>query len=460
MRHVVVVGAGITGLTIAHRLTRDAADRFAVTVLEASDRAGGTIRSERIDGYLCEHGPQGLLDNAPGTLTLVRELGLDMVEGSPAARRRYLYRGGRLRALPRSPIAAITSDVIPWTAKLRIFAEPFIQPGTGDDEPIHSFASRRFGAQVAEVLVDPMISGIYAGDTSQLSMRAAFPAMWELEHDHGSLFRGLLAKRRRRSQSEGEAPRIGRLQSFRDGIEVLPRTLAGTLGDRVRTRHEVTALRQLATGDRSTGRWRVSVGTAGELDADDVVIAGHPSFASRLLAGVDSTLATLLGVIPAAPVAVVALGYPRTAVPHALDGFGFLVPRCEGLRTLGVLWESSIFPARAPAGHVLLRAIVGGAHDPDVVTLNDAELLAIVTADLQRSLAISAPPVFRRIVRHCVGIPQCTIGHLARMQAVGQALERWRGLHLAGWGYRGVSVNQAVADGVVLAARLAADHQS
>jgi oxygen-dependent protoporphyrinogen oxidase len=458
VRHVVVVGAGITGLTIAHRLARDAPDRLAVTVLETSDRAGGTIRSERVDGYLCEHGPQGLLDNAPGTLTLVRELGLDMVEASPTARRRYLYRGGRLRAMPRSPIAAITSDVMPFTAKLRILAEPFIKPGSGDDEPIRSFASRRLGAQVAEILVDPMISGIYAGDTAQLSMRAAFPAMWELERDHGSLFRGLLAKRRRRSQDAGEAPRIGRLRSFRDGIEVLPRTLAGTLGDRVRTRHEVTALRQLTTGDRPTRGWRVSVGTGGELDADNVVIAGHPSTASRLLAGLDSTLATLLGAIPAAPVAVVGLGYPRTAVPHALDGFGFLAPRREGLRTLGVLWESSIFPARAPAGHVLLRAIVGGAHDPDVVTLEDAELLAIVTADLERSLAISAPPVFRRIVRHRVGIPQCTLGHLARMQAIGQALERWHGLHLAGWGYRGVSVNQAVADGVAVAARLAADH--
>jgi len=459
VRHVVVVGAGITGLTIAHRLTRDAADRLAVTVLETGNRAGGTIRSERIDGYLCEHGPQGLLDNAPDTLTLVRELGLEMVEASPTARRRYLYRGGRLRAMPRSPIAAITSDVVPFTAKLRILAEPFIKPGSVDDESIRSFASRRLGAQVAEVLVDPMISGIYAGDTAQLSMRAAFPAMWELERDHGSLFRGLLAKRRR-SQGEGEAPRIGRLRSFGDGIEALPRTLAGTLGDRVRTCHEVTALRQLATGDRPTRRWRVSVRTGGELDADDVVIAGHPSNASRLLAGVDSTLATLLGAIPAAPVAVVALGYPRTAVPHALDGFGFLVPRREGLRTLGVLWESSIFPARAPAGHVLLRAIVGGAHDPDVVALEDAELLAIVAADLQRSLAISAPPVFRRIVRHSVGIPQCTLGHLARMQAIGQALERWQGLHLAGWGYRGVSVNLAVADGVALAARLAADHHS
>src|SRR5262245_13397458 len=227
MSHVIVVGAGIAGLTVAHRLTRGGRDEpHEVTVLEATDRTGGTIQSNQVGGYLCEHGPQGILDNAPDTLTLIEELGLEPVMSAADARRRFLFHGGRLREVPGSPIAAIGSDVLTWRGKLRLMAEPFIGRDSADDETIDRFAARRLGREAAKMLVDPMVSGIYAGDAAQLSIRAAFPTVWELERDYGSLVRGMMSRRRRGSDGGSASERrIGRLMSFADGIEALPRAL-------------------------------------------------------------------------------------------------------------------------------------------------------------------------------------------------------------------------------------------
>jgi oxygen-dependent protoporphyrinogen oxidase len=329
-----------------------------------------------------------------------------------------------------------------------------MRAGTAEDETIQAFATRRFGREVAASLVDPVVSGIYAGDAARLSMRAAFPAIWELERSHGSLVRGMFAKRRQRANAEPSQRRPGRLVSFADGLETLPEALARALGDRVRTRQEVIGIEPVTAGDSRAARWRISVRAGDVLEADQIVIAGHPSRAAPLAAPFDPELSALLESIPSAPVAVVALGYPRAAVGHPLDGFGFLVPRSEGLRTLGVLWESRIFPFRAPSGYVLLRAILGGAHDPAIVTLEDRELVATVTGELQPPLAVSAPPAFSYVVRHRTGIPQCTLGHAERMTRLDDALGRWRGLHLTGWGYRGVSINQGIAEATRLAARL------
>jgi oxygen-dependent protoporphyrinogen oxidase len=266
----------------------------------------------------------------------------------------------------------------------------------------------------------------------------------------------MLARRRRSGSSDsGGGPRLGRLVSFADGIEALPAALARSLGARMRTRSRVTGLERIAaSGGHSDGPWRVSIGRGGDLDADHVVIAGHPAMAAGLTRGFDPELGALLDAIPSAPVAVIALGYARSAVPHPLDGFGFLVPRSEGLRTLGVLWESSIFPARAPLEHVLLRVMIGGAHDPGAVALDDDTLLATASGDLQHTLGLSTSPALTYVVRHTSGIPQCTLGHPARMARIEEALGRWPGLHLTGWGYRGVSVNHCITDATGVAARI------
>jgi protoporphyrinogen/coproporphyrinogen III oxidase len=450
---VAVVGAGIAGLAVAHAVRREAPEAD-VTVLEASSRPGGNIRSERVDGYLCEWGPNGFLDSVPETLALARDLGLaERIQRSDdRARRRFIFRDGRLHVLPGGPAAFLGSRLLSWRGKLRIAGEPFA-PGRPDgDETIHAFAARRIGREAADVLVGSMVSGVFAGDARALSLRACFPKMWQMETDHGGLFRALLAKVRERRVRRGDAlgSPLGTLTSFRDGTEELVRAAAAALGHSLRLGAEVTALR------RSGSRWRVEAAGDGGVEADAVVLAGPPSASARLVSEVDDPLAVELAAIPSAGLAVVALGFEESRLAAPLDGFGLLVPRGEGPRVLGVLWDSSIYPGRAPSGRVLLRAMIGGALDPEAVRLEDEGLLAVVRRDLEATMGLSADPAFVRIYRHPLGIPQYVVGHLGRLARVGDRLARLPGLHVAGNGYRGVAINSCVAEARPLAGRILA----
>jgi oxygen-dependent protoporphyrinogen oxidase len=447
---IAIVGAGVAGLACAHRLAA-APGGADVVVLEASDRPGGHLRTERIDEFLCEWGPNGFLDNAPHTLALVDALGLrpEVVPSQDQARRRFVFRDGRLRLLPGSPAAFLTSDVLSLGAKLRIAREPFASPRPDGDETIHAFAARRLGREAADILVDPMVSGIFAGDARELSLRAAFPKMWELEEQHGGLFRALVARRRKVRRSG--APVGSPLTSFANGIETLPRALAASLGSRLRLGSPVSSLAR-ATG--TAAPWTIALGSGEILSADHVVIAVPPPAASALLAPFDAALAATLATIPLAPLAVVALGFDAAALGHPLDGFGFLVPRGQGVRILGALWESSVYPGRAPSGHALIRVMTGGAHDPSVAELADDQLLGLVRGDLMTTMGIRAEPEMVRIIRHRNAIPQYTVGHLDRLASIDAAVASLAGLHLTGHGYRGVGINAAIADAVSVAARL------
>lgn len=455
MPRVAIVGAGIAGLACAHRLAASP-DGCDVVVLEASDRAGGHLRTERIDEFLYERGPNGFLDNAPDTLALVDALGLgaEVVPSQDQARRRFVFRDGRLRLLPGSPAAFLTSDVLSFGAKLRIAREPFAPQRPDGDETIHAFAARRLGREAADILVDPMVSGIYAGDARQLSLRAAFPKMWELEDQHGGLFRALLARRRKvRASGAPVGSPLGRLTSFANGMETLPKALAARLGGRLRLGSPVSSLTRAAGAG---AQWKIALETGEHLSADHVVIAVPPPAASALLGPIDATLAATLATIPLAPLVVVALGFDRAALGHPLDGFGFLVPRGQGVRILGALWESSVYPGRAASGHALIRVMTGGAHDPSVVDLTDDQLLGLVRGNLLTTMGIRAEPGMVRIIRHRNAIPQYIVGHLDRLARIDAALMRLPGLHLTGHGYRGVGINATIADAVSLAARLVA----
>jgi oxygen-dependent protoporphyrinogen oxidase len=336
-----------------------------------------------------------------------------------------------------------------------------------------AFARRRFGAEAAGFLAGPMVAGIYAGDAAELSMEAAFPRIAALESAHGSVVRGALAamlqRRRERATSEGRshdarpaptggaAPGAGgaasfggRLTSFPLGLAELCARLAGRLEKVVRTDAPV---RRLA---RDGTRWAVELDSGEVEPADVVVLAVPPDGAARLVAGLGgaagAALGTALAGIPLAPVVVVALGFERAAVRHPLDGFGFLVPPGEGPRSLGVLFASSVFPGQAPAGKVLLRAIVGGARDPTAVTLDDELLVRAVREDLRATLGLTAEPVYRRIVRWPAGIPQYNLGHVQRVSAADRAGETLGGLVLGGNALRGVAFNACVENGASVAA--------
>jgi oxygen-dependent protoporphyrinogen oxidase len=447
---VAVVGAGLSGLALAHRLLTLAQARgepLDLQVLEGSDRAGGNIRTERAGAFVLEAGPNGFVDTVPEMLDLVDELGLlrRLVRAGARARKRFIYRRGRLHAAPLSPPAFLGTSVLSWRGKARLLLEPFVpQKGrTGEeDETIAEFGRRRLGREATAALLDPFVSGVFAGDVEALSAASAFPLLVELEERHGTLFRGMRARAAERRRA-GRGPAA--LTSFRQGMEELSSALEARIAPALRLGARVRAL------DRRAGAWRIALERGEPVEADRVVLA-TPSFASAaILEPLDRELAAILSEIPFAPIAVLAVGLRQRQVSHPLDGFGFLVPRGEGLRILGTIFCSSVYEERAPEGSVLLRAFVGGSRDPEAATLPDGALMDLFRSEVGGVLGISGAPVVERIHRYPRAIPQYVRGHAARLRRIAERLRSHDGLFLAGNSYRGVSMNDCVRQATVLA---------
>jgi oxygen-dependent protoporphyrinogen oxidase len=452
-KRIVIAGGGIAGLSTAWAI-KQRAPTVDIVLLESGPRAGGNIRTENLDGYVCESGPDGFLDNAPATMALVRELGLSsrLLPSNDQARRRYIFRNGRLSEVPTSPIAFLKTPLLSPRAKIRLLCEPFANARRDNDESIIDFATRRIGSEAAAVFVDAMVSGIYAGDAKALSLKACFPKMRQIEDDHGSLFRGLIATRRTRKRTDTPGAPAGRLTSFTGGMSDLINGLTRALGSVVHTSTAVTSIRRnqfpsLSPGKPAGPAYVVNT-SQGAFHADAVVLSGPAAESAAIVREHDAPLADVIAEIPTSPLAVVCLGYQEAAIRSEcrLDGFGFLVPREEGIRILGALWETSIYQHRAPAERVLIRVMIGGARDPEAVSLCDAELRRIVRTELRRTMNVSAVPEFVRVIRHPRGIPQYVRGHDARMQRISALLQPHPGLFLAGNSYRGVSINACIAD--------------
>lgn len=454
MMDVLVVGGGIGGLAIARSLVQHGGEPL---VLEASDRVGGVIRTEELEGVPVESGPQGFLGERPGVLDVVPELGLEpeLVVASDDAAKRYVLHRGRLVPIPLSPPALLTTPLLSMGGRLRVLGEPWARKAPPEPETVHAFAARRIGREAADVLVDAMVTGIFAGDPRQLSLEACFPKMVRLERDHGGLIRGMIARKREARRSGAAAnggaagPAGAKLHSFRRGMARLPEAYAAQLGARVRTNARVESLERDGTG------WAVRLAGGERLSTPRVVVTTSARRTATLLDPLLPSAAAALREIRYAPVAVVGLLFPRNAVGHPLDGFGFLAP--GGQRDLlGCLFESSIFPNRAPEGSVQLRAIVGGARRPDVVDLPEERIVEQTSEDLRGLLDLTGPPRAARCWRHPRAIPQYDVGHPERLRRLDRALAECPGLFLAGASQRGVAVNRLVADGADLAERILA----
>jgi oxygen-dependent protoporphyrinogen oxidase len=459
MARVVIIGAGISGLSLAYRL-RQAVPAAELTVLEQRGRPGGTVWTERRDGFQVEVGANGFLDTKPSTLALCRDLDLAdrlLPASEASARNRYLFLGGRLRPLPASLGAFLRSDLLSWRGKLGVLAEP-LRPRrqTSGDESIDAFARRRIGREAAAVLADAFVTGIHAGDPALLSVRAAFPRLAALEAEHGSLVRGMMRTARQRradAAARGETyRRPGTMWSFREGLRLLVETLRDRLATPPLLGVRVRRV-ELATGN-GTARptWNVLAEGKDGWAADAVVLACPAYQQAALLADLDRDLAELIDGIVYNRVAVVALGYRREDVPVPLDGFGYIAPQWTRQDLLGVQWCSSIFPERAPAGMVLLRAMCGGWNRPEVVGWDDDRLLGAIRADLRRALGIEAAPAFHHIVRWDRAIPQYQLGHLERVARIEARAARHPGLFLAGNAYHGVALNDCTERAEVVAA--------
>jgi oxygen-dependent protoporphyrinogen oxidase len=423
------------------------------------------MHTEERDGYRCEWGPNGWLDSAPATMRLVGALGLgeEMVPSSDAARVRWIVRDGRLRRLPVKPSQLLGSNVLSAKGRVRLGLE-FLQSPRRDaaDESVYDFARRRLGSEAAEVLVDAMVTGIYAGDPHRLSLEACFPRLRSLERDHGSLLRAAIVLQRerartRRAAPEGAAPAshggpfgpAGVLTSFEDGMESLVRSLAGALGEQLVCNARVTHLA------RVSGGWQLDFEHGAPLAAQHVVLACPAWIAAPLLRGLDAELSEWIGAIPSAPVAIVCLGWAESDLAAVPRGFGFLVPGQEKSAVLGTLFDSWIFPHRAPAGRALWRVLLGGARAPAILDLDDAALADRALHTIQKWLRLGATPEMVHVVRHPRAIPQYPVGHPRTIARIAERLDRHPGLHLSGNSYRGVALNACIHEAETLAARLA-----
>src|SRR5260370_14757374 len=458
MKQVVIVGAGISGLAAAYRL-QQSCSAVAITVLESNQRPGGTVWTERQDGFQVEIGPNGFLDNKTFTLRLCQNLGLGdrLVRASEAwGQNRYLLWNEKLEPLPRSLVTFLTTPLLSWRGKVRLLAERWIrrEGGAGGDESIDAFVRRRAGPETAEVLADGLVTGINAGDPRLLSLAACFPRLAAYERECGSVIRGLVQEARRRRKDSVKNPKKSstpRMWSFPEGLRLLVETLRDRLGSSLICGAEVGRLER--TSDPSLSSWIVH--GEGQSPADAVVLACPAYQQARILAELDAQLAERLQSIAYNGLAVVALGYRRTDVPGNLDGFGFIAPQRLKRDILGVQWCSSIYPERAPGGMVLLRAMCGGWNRPDVVSWDDERLLGAVRAELQRTMRITAEPVFHSIVRWDRAIPQYRLGHLELVARIEDRAGRYPGLFLTGNAYHGVSLNDCTEQAEKLAGRVA-----
>jgi oxygen-dependent protoporphyrinogen oxidase len=446
----VVIGAGVSGLAVGFEIL-ERSERLPggvrLVCLESGDRPGGHVRSSREDGFVCEWGPTAFLDSAPATLTLVRRLGLQerLIGARPGAAHRYLYCRGRLRPLPGHPRQLLRCGILSLPGALRL-ALGALLPGAvpEEHESVHEFASRRMGREAATTLAGALVGGLCGGDARRLSARATLRELQRLALQRGTLFRALVPRDGR--DGAGAAPDAapgspGRLVSFRGGMQELTDALATALGDRLRLASPV-----LNVNDMGWRGYRVLGVEGPPLDVASVVLACPAPSAARLVDAMDPEMARAFSGIPSAPIAVVHLGYREADIGARPPGFGFLAPRGQGLGILGSFWASDVFEGRAPAGCVLLTAMLGGAHDPAAVDRPDEDLIDEAQRDLQAAIGFSAAACYVRVIRHPGGIPQYELGHAARMATIDSRLALHPGLFVTGWSYRGVSINACVED--------------
>jgi oxygen-dependent protoporphyrinogen oxidase len=434
---VFVIGAGISGLACAYHLQQSG---IPVRVLEAGNRPGGVIATKAKDGFLFELGPQSLLSTEP-LVRLIVALGLkdQLLCANPRAPR-YILVGGKLLPAPLAPPSLLTTPLFSADTKWRLLTEIVrrTQP-PADDESIAAFVHRKFGDELLNRFVAPFVSGVYAGDPERLSLRAAFPKLHEFEAQHGSVLRGAM-----KSRPAKGAPRAG-LCSFRDGMETLPRAMAARLGNSLLLETSVAGLRHGKANGKPWFEVDIRRQDHSEtLAASAVVIATPTNITSQILLGLSDKFAPLFSRIEYAPVAVVSACYRREQMQQPPEGFGFLVPRAEGLRVLGTVFNSALFAGRAPEGMVCFTSFAGGATDSKLCDLSDEEITETICAEVARVLGTTGKPVATNLHRYARALPQYNLGHTQIVKSLQDLTTAMPGLFLAGNYLSGPSIGSCI----------------
>jgi len=458
VKRILIVGGGIAGLAAAYRLAREMR-AATVTLIESEPRLGGKILTERVGGFILEGGPDSFLSAKPRGLGLCRELGLaERLHGTnERLRRTYVLRAGQLFDLPEGLSGLVPSRLepiarspllSPW-GKLRFIGEYLVKPRpAAGDESVASFVRRRLGGEAYARLIEPLLSGIYAGDGEQLSLAATFPHLRQTELEHGGLMKGMLDRAGQPAPGKSSAPKLPPFLTMPGGLGEIVDALEGRLTG-------VEILRGVsATGLARTGKtYRLALSTGETREAEAVILATPAYVSAELTVGLDAQLAEALRGIPYSSTATVYLAYSAENMPRPLDGYGYIIPRAEGRPILACTWTSSKFANRAPEGFGLIRVFLGRAGQPDVLAQDDAALVGLARAELAGTLDIQAPPAFQRVFRWPRAMPQYNLGHLERVAAIERRLADLPGLFVAGNAYRGVGLPDCIASGETAAER-------
>jgi oxygen-dependent protoporphyrinogen oxidase len=429
---IAIVGGGISGLSTAFYLKQNRPE-LEIQIFERDAHLGGTMYTEEVEGFLFEVGSNGFLTNKPATLELVKASGAEdlLMRSDDAARVRYIYTDA-LHRLPESPPAFLRSKLLSLRGKLRVAGEYFTPPKQGnDDESLQSFGYRRVGKEFTDVFLDAMSAGIYASTPAALSVNAAFPLVVNLEREYGGLFRGMI-KKRKKSAGPG-----GVLMSFKGGVGTYIDHLREHLDARFHLGEPVEALAREGAG------YRV-ITPAGEHRVDCVVLAVPSFVAADIMADLDGDLAERLRGIEYSPVAVVGFGWHD--LDHPLDGFGLLTTSSAGQQVLGILWDSSVFPDRAPEGQKSVRVMIGGQRQPALALKPDAELIALARDGLATTMGVTREADVTFLKRWERGIPNYKVGHLKYVNGIFDQLKAHPGLFLNSNAYYGIGVNDCVAN--------------
>jgi protoporphyrinogen/coproporphyrinogen III oxidase len=426
---LIIVGAGISGLSLAYFLL-EKKPSLEIVILESEKKPGGKIWTDRADGFLCEGGVNGFLDNKPRTLELVSRLSLSPLRSSDNARKRFIFSEGKLQRLPESPVSFFASGLLSLPGRVRIAMEAIVPKGGGEEETLADFARRRLG---------------------KMSLKSCFPRIYELEQNYGSLIRAMLSlqkEARKTGRKVGAGPG-GVLTSFMGGMETLIAALSAALGTRLRTAAKAVGVEKKGKGYTV----HLSDGTSEE---GELAVIASPAFeTSAMVKDLDKELSRALAGIYYPSISVVCLGYRREKIKISLDGFGFLIPSGEGRRLLGTLWDSSIFPDRAKEGYVLLRSMLGGVRRSELAEMEEKKQVSVVMEELSTIMGVDAEPDFSRVYIHRKGIPQYFPGHSKILEMTDSVPRRFEGLYLTGNAYRGIGVNDCIEASYRLAEKIA-----
>jgi len=450
MPEVAIIGGGITGLTAAFRLRGRG---FGVTVFDGGQAPGGVVRTTVRDGFLAEHGPNSILVTSPAITALVADAGLAGRVVSPGAegKNRFIVRGGKPVCLPLTPPQFLSTPLFSLRAKARLLAEPFIRRAPADrEESLSEFVLRRLGKEFLDYAINPFVAGVYAGDPDRLSVRHSFPKLHALEQEYGSLIRGQISGKKKRERREEVSKNEAGMISFDGGLQVLTDALASTLDDRLRLKTTVEEV------SAAGGGWRLRTGGAelpGTFDA--VLFAGTAHSLARMGSpGGGPSPAPLAG-IEYPPVSSLVMGFRREDVGHPLDGFGILVPEVEPFAILGVLFSSTLFPARAPEGHVTLTCFLGGTRRPETAPGETGEVVETAMRDLRLLVGLKGEPVFIHRSFYEKAIPQYNVGYGKYLEIM-DGMERANpGYFLAGNFRNGISLGNSLVAGNDVALRIA-----